>query len=74
MDKTIVKRWKGPQILEIVVGTAAAAALLLIGIAAVGGKVTADLILWGSGAIVMASVGGLVVYIAAAIAGTTPRY
>jgi hypothetical protein len=74
MDKNVVKKSKGPRILEIVVGIAAAAVMILIALVAIGGQVTAEQILWGSGAIVLASVGGLVAYIVAAITGAIPRY
>jgi hypothetical protein len=69
MDKNIVKTSKGTRIVEIAVGIAAAAVMILIAIVAIDGTVTAEQILWGSGAIVLASVGGCIAFVIAAIAG-----
>ncbi|HUG45399.1 MAG TPA: hypothetical protein VMK31_02655 [Sphingomicrobium sp.] len=74
MDKTIVKRSKGSQILEIIVGAGATAASVAIIYLVLTGQLTADLALWGSGMIVASALGGLLIYILAAIAGATKGY
>jgi hypothetical protein len=74
MDKTIVKRSKASLILEAVIGGLAIAVCAAIAYVAFAGEVTADLVLWGGGFIVIAAVGGALVYILAAIAGAAKGY
>jgi hypothetical protein len=74
MDKTIVERSKGSQILETIIGGVATAVCAAIVYVALAGEVTADLVLWSGGFIVVAAVGGMLFYIVAAIAGATEGY
>ena len=74
MDKTKVTRSKAPMVLEWVVGIAVAAVLLVGGSIAVGGQLTADLVLLSSAGIVVTAGAGMLLYVIAALTGAAGRY
>ena len=74
MDKTKVTRSKAPMVVEWVVGVAAATVLVVGGFLAIGGQLTADLVLLSSAGIVVSAGAGMVLYVVAALTGAATRY